>query len=263
MAISLSDTVSDSLAGSPVGTRVSDGVAVLTLVAEHNRNALTAALVDGLVGALADVGARDDVHAVVLGHTGSTFCAGADLAEARREGMAAGAARLAALLDAVVSVPVPVVALIDGHVRAGGMGLVGACDLAVASPRSTFSFTEARLALAPEVIMLVLADRLTPRGLARGVLTADVFDAATALDIGLLSEIAADVEGAVLRLGRALHALPRQGLVAGKSALVHRTRTALREGAAAAAVRSAELFGSALAQELIGTFLAGRPARAD
>ena len=74
----------------------------------------------------------------MLGHTGGTFCAGADLCEAAGarpgEWPSTGPARLTALLRAILELPLPVVAAIDGHVRAGGMGLVGACDIAVAGP---------------------------------------------------------------------------------------------------------------------------------
>ena len=133
----------------------------------------------GLREAAADPGVR----VVVLGHTGNTFCAGADLSEATSgpvdpEGPVAGRARaLAGLLRALVELPKPVVAAVDGHVRAGGMGLVAACDLAVAGPAATFALTEARLGVAPSIISLTVLPRLTSRAASRYFLTGEKFDA--------------------------------------------------------------------------------------
>ena len=114
----------------------------LTLNSPHNRNALSTALVAQLHQGLRDAASDPAVRLVVLAHTDGTFCAGADLREASGGdpfGMAVDRAReLTALLRAIVSSPLPVIAAIDGHVRAGGFGLVGACDIAIAGPRSTF-----------------------------------------------------------------------------------------------------------------------------
>src|SRR6516162_11433989 len=128
----------------------------LTLNSPHNRNALSTALVNQLHQGLRDAASDPAVRAVVLGHTGGTFYAGADLSEASGGApfdMAAARAReLTALLRAIVESPLPVIAAINGHVRAGGFGLVSACDIAVAGPRSTFALTEARIGVAPAII---------------------------------------------------------------------------------------------------------------
>ena len=111
---------------------VENGVARLTLDSPHNRNAMSTALVDQLRQGLTDAADDPGVRVVVLGHTGGTFCAGADLSEAagRDPGDLATARALeaAGLLRSILELPVPVIAAIDGHVRAGGMGLIGACD---------------------------------------------------------------------------------------------------------------------------------------
>ena len=145
-------------------------VARLTLNSPHNRNALSATLVNQLHQGLRDADADPVVRAVVLGHTGNTFCAGADLSEgsattgADPAEMAAERAReMAALLRAIVESPLPVIVVVDGHVRAGGMGLVGACDIAVAGPRSTFALTEARIGVAPAIISLTLLPKMSAR----------------------------------------------------------------------------------------------------
>ena len=119
---------------------------------------------------------------VVLGHTGGTFCAGADLSEASGgdpfETTAQRARELTGVLRAIVESPMPVIAAVDGHVRAGGMGLVGACDIVVAGPRSTFALTEARIGVAPAIISLTLLPKMSARAAARYYLTGETFGAA-------------------------------------------------------------------------------------
>src|ERR1700730_14115222 len=127
---------------------VAAGVATVTLDSPHNRNALSRQLVAELSDRLGSAGESPDVRAVVLTHTGTTFCAGADLSEASTGPMTGIAGGLLALFRLIVELPRPVIASIDGNVRAGGVGLLGACDIVVAGPRSTFAITEARLRLA-------------------------------------------------------------------------------------------------------------------
>ncbi|MEX3771265.1 enoyl-CoA hydratase-related protein, partial [Mycolicibacterium fortuitum] len=116
--------------------RVQGAVARLTLDSPHNRNALSTALVEQLHQGLADAADEPGVRVVVLDHAGGTFCAGADLSEAAGQDpgdVAVDRAReMTRTLRAILELPIPVIGAIDGHVRAGGMGLVGACDLVVA-----------------------------------------------------------------------------------------------------------------------------------
>jgi enoyl-CoA hydratase/carnithine racemase len=108
------------------------------------------------------------------------------------------------LLRAIIAHPKPVIAAVDGHVRAGGMGLVAACDLAVAGPSSTFALTEVRLGLAAVMISVPLAARVNSRDLACVLLTGEKFDSAHARRIGLLSDAVEDLDAAVDELaGRA------------------------------------------------------------
>ncbi|MDQ1018443.1 hypothetical protein QFZ43_004992 [Streptomyces afghaniensis] len=132
-------------------------VETLTLDSPHNRNALSAALVGELADALADAGRDPGVRAVVLTHTGNTFSAGADLKDPPPPGA------LVALLRRIIELPKPVVARVTGHVRAGGLGLLAACDIAAASTDATFAFTEVRIGVAPAVISLPLLPRADPR----------------------------------------------------------------------------------------------------
>ncbi len=132
------------------------GVETLALDSPHNRNALSAALVTELAAALTDAGDDAGVRAVLLTHTGTAFSAGADLRDPPDPDA------LVALLKQIVDLPKPVVARVAGHVRAGGLGLLGACDIAAASTASTFAFTEVRIGVAPAVISLTLLPAPTP-----------------------------------------------------------------------------------------------------
>ncbi len=252
----------------------------LTLNSPHNRNALSTTLVNQLHQGLRDASADPAVRAVVLGHAGGTFCAGADLSEGgggdprgdRERGVAgrsgsppsaydmavARAREMAALMRAIVSSPLPVIAAIDGHVRAGGFGLVGACDIAVAGPRSTFALTEARIGVAPAIISLTLLPKLSARAAARYYLTGEKFDAGQAAEIGLITIAAEDVDAAIDKLVADIGRGSPQGLAASKAL----TTTAVLEGfdrdAERLAEESARLFVSAEAREGMLAFLEKR-----
>jgi enoyl-CoA hydratase len=237
----------------------------LTLNSPHNRNALSTALVSQLHQGLRDAASDPGVRAVVLGHTGGTFCAGADLSDASGSppsafDLAAVRAReLTALLRAIVSSPLPVIAAIDGHVRAGGLGLVGACDIAVAGPRGTFALTEARIGVAPAIISLTLLPKMSARAAARYYLTGATFGGPEAAEIGLITLAADDVHAAVRGLVADVSRGSPQGLAASKAL----TTAAVLEGFDRDAERlteeSARLFVSEEAREGMLAFLQKRP----
>ena len=159
---------------------IDGGIATVTLDSPQNRNALSRQLIAELTDRLRTAGTAGEVRTVVLTHTGTTFCAGADLSEASTGPMTGTASGLLALLRLIVELPRPVIASIDGNVRAGGVGLLGACDIVVAGPRSTFAITEARLGLAAAVIAVTVLPRLDERSAARYYLTGATFDSAEA-----------------------------------------------------------------------------------
>jgi enoyl-CoA hydratase/carnithine racemase len=237
----------------------------LTLNSPHNRNALSTKLVKQLHQGLREAAADPAVRVVVLGHAGGTFCAGADLGETSGGDpfdMAVARAReLTALLRAIVASPLPVIAAIDGHVRAGGFGLVGACDIAVAGPRSTFALTEARIGVAPAIISLTLLPKMSARAAARYYLTGETFDAGQAAEVGLITMAADDVEAAVAKLVADVGRGSPQGLAASKAL----TTAAVLEGFDRDAERltqeSARLFVSDEAHEGMLAFLQKRPPR--
>lgn len=234
------------------------GIARIALDSPRNRNALSAALVAQLTEALTSAAADDGIRAVELTHTGSTFCAGADLSEASQGGMTTGAERLIALLKLIVTLPKPVVGSIDGHVRAGGLGLVGACDIVVAGPASTFAFTEVKLGLAAAVISLTTLPRMDSRAASRYYLTGETFDAAAAARIGLITEAVEDIDTGTLAVLDRLRAASPQGLRETKPLLTAAVLDDFDSRASGLAELSARLFSSAEAAEGMAAFLEKR-----
>ncbi|MFI5510404.1 enoyl-CoA hydratase family protein [Mycobacterium sp. NPDC051804] len=242
---------------------VDGSVARLTLDSPENRNALSTALVDQLHQGLTDATENPGVRAVVLGHTGGTFCAGADLAQASGgdpADIAADRAReLTRLLRRILELPMPVIGAIDGHVRAGGLGLVGACDIAVAGQASTFALTEARIGVAPSIISLTLLPKMTTRAAGRYFVTGEKFGAAEAADIGLITMAADDVEATVATLADAIGKASPQGLAASKALTTAALLAAFDRDAEGLTRQSAELFVSEEAREGMLAFLQKRP----
>lgn len=248
----------------PVRDHLDNGVLELVLDAPANRNALSAALVGGLADQLDRAGDDDAVRVVVLTHRGSTFCAGADLAEAAGEGgPAAGTARLVDLLRRMLTCPRPIIAVVDGHVRAGGIGLLGACDLVVAGPNTTFAFTESRLGLAPAIISLTVSPRIGDRAASRWYLTGAVFGPDEARDMGLVTIASADPSADLGALLTEFRATSPQGLAETKALTVAPLLADFDEHAPALTELSARLFASEEAQEAIAAFRERRRPRWD
>ena len=240
---------------------VDAGIATITLDSPHNRNALSRQLVAELTDRLDRTAAMPDVRAVVLTHTGTTFCAGADLSEASTGPMTGTANSLLAVLRTVVDLPLPVIASIDGNVRAGGVGLLGASDIVIAGPRSAFAITEARLGLAAAVISVTVLPRIDPRSAARYFLTGATFDAAEAQRIGLITTATDDVDGAVATLCADLRNASPQGLIESKLIANRAVREAIERYGDDMVELSARLFASEEAHEGMTAFLERRPPR--
>ncbi|AIY48150.2 Methylglutaconyl-CoA hydratase [Mycolicibacterium fortuitum] len=238
-------------------------MARLTLDSPHNRNALSTALVEQLHQGLADAADEPGVRVVVLDHAGGTFCAGADLSEAAGQDpgdVAVDRAReMTRTLRAILELPIPVIGAIDGHVRAGGMGLVGACDLVVAGPKSTFALTEARIGVAPSIISLTLLPKMSPRAAGRYFVTGEKFGAAEAAEIGLITEATEDVESAVSALTAEISKGSPQGLATSKALTTASILRRFDEDAEALTRQSAQLFVSDEAREGMMAFLQKRP----
>jgi enoyl-CoA hydratase len=235
----------------------------LTLNSPHNRNAISGALLAQLHQGLRDAEADPAVRLVVLGHTGGTFCAGADLSEAGAgdpfDTAMARAREMTALLRAMVSSPLPVIGAINGHVRAGGFGFVGACDIVVAGPRSTFALTEARIGVAPAIISLTLLPKMSARAAARYYLTGETFDAAKAAEIGLITMAADDLDAEVAKLLADAGRGSPQGLAASKALTTAAVLEGFDRDAERLSEESARLFVSDEAREGMLAFLQKRP----
>jgi methylglutaconyl-CoA hydratase len=175
----------------------------VTLARPERRNAFDAALIAELTDAFADVG---DARAVVLSGEGESFCAGADV-EWQRSSIDLGyeenvedALRLYRMLEAVDECPAPVVAAVQGYALGGGSGLVACVDVAVAREDAVFGFSEVRLGIIPAVISPFVLRRIGPAPARRLFLTGERFDAHTALRVGLVHEVATDLDDAVERV---------------------------------------------------------------
>jgi methylglutaconyl-CoA hydratase len=181
-----------------VHLQVRDQIAVITLDSPMNRNALSESSRAQLLEAIRTAESTAGVRAILLTHTGGVFCSGMDLTETHRRGTPEpGLSELAEILLQLTRCPLPVVASIGGPARAGGLGLLAAADFVVASEKADFAFTEVRLGLIPAVVMLAVLRRV-PKSVARELmLSGDVFGAARAHQIGLVSRLAADRPGAL------------------------------------------------------------------
>jgi len=215
---------------------VSGGVATITLDSPHNRNALSAPMRAQLTAALQRVSADADARVVVLTHTGPVFCAGMDLKEtAVATPGSEGVRELPAILQLVAHCPKPVVARLAGPARAGGVGIMAACDLVVAVRAATFAFTEVRIGLIPAVISIPVLARLNPVAARELLLTGEVFDAERAREVGLVNAVT-DPEG----LDEGVRSYTDALLAGGPSALAG-TKALLSSGVDDSDARYAEL----------------------
>jgi methylglutaconyl-CoA hydratase len=167
---------------------VIEQVATLTLDSQHNRNALSRRLVGELFDRLEQAEGDEDVKVVVIRAEGRTFCSGADLSEASEDGMEKAAGVLVDLQRRIATLAKPVVTRLHGNVRAGGIGIVAASDIALSAADATYAFTEVRLGLTPAAISLSVLPRMTDRSAALTFLTGEVFDGTEAAATGLVTK---------------------------------------------------------------------------
>jgi len=234
-------------------------VAVVTLDSPDNRNALSEALVEQLGRCLATANADPDARAVILTATGTVFCSGADL----KGGGTAAVTSFPSVLAAVLESPKPFIAKLNGRARAGGIGLIAACDVAVAPDSADFAFSEVRLGLAPAIIAVTCARCMTPRSLSRYMLTGQLFSAADAVADGLLTIAvpAGEVDGVVDDLANALRQCAPGALAVTKRLLNDVRSLGVADGLARMAQLSAEMFGSDEGAEGMRAFVEKRAPR--
>jgi methylglutaconyl-CoA hydratase len=228
----------------------------ITLARPEQRNAFNATLIAALGDAFTDAaGAR----AVVLAGEGASFCAGADVewmrasADLTYEQNLDDALRLRRTLETIDACPAPVVTRVHGHALGGALGLLSCSDIAVSSPETVFAFSEVKLGIVPAAISSFAIARIGPGAARRYFLTGERFDATTALRLGLVHEVAEDLDSAVDRTVAEL-------LSAGPEAVRAAKRLVLDAplGGAETARRIAERRTSAEGQEGLRAFLERR-----
>jgi methylglutaconyl-CoA hydratase len=226
----------------------------LTLDSPRNRNALSCALLDQLAEGLAQAAADEAVRVVVLTATGSVFCSGADLSEP----VGLVTSRLPHILTAITTLAVPVVARVGGHARAGGIGLIAACDLAVATQGSTFAFSEVRIGVAPAMILVPVLRVAERRFIERATLTGESFSASDAAQAGLLSDVVDDLDALDAWVQAAVTSFLKSApgaVAATKALLAQLSELSWSEGLEVARLASAELFAKEEAVEGMAAFL--------
>jgi enoyl-CoA hydratase len=233
------------------------GIATLTLDSPHNRNALSERLVDELLASFAVAAQDDAVRTIVLTHTGGTFCAGADLVDASVTDGGVDPARRRAeqttqLMHSILRAPKPVIGRINGHVRAGGLGLV------VAGRNSPYGLTESRLGLAASVISLTVLPRMTSRAASHMMLTGSTISAEEALTNGLVTEVAEEVDTAVDTLCAAFATCSPQGLRESKQLVNYEILAEFERSTDRVIEQSVQLFHSVEAGEGMAAFLEKR-----
>jgi methylglutaconyl-CoA hydratase len=176
---------------------VADKVATVTLNRPDLRNAFNEQAIAELARVFDELGRHDAVRAIVLAANGPSFCAGADLnwmkkmAGYSHDENEADAMRLADMLRTIYLCPKPVVARVQGDCYAGGMGLVAACDIVVASDTAGFCLSEVKLGLIPATISPYVIKAMGEQAARRYFITAERFDAAEAQRIGVAHAVVA------------------------------------------------------------------------
>lgn len=232
-----------------------DDLLRVTLARPETRNAFDAVLIAELAEAFVDVG---KARAVLLAGDGPSFCAGADVdwmrasVELDFDANVADANALRGMLEAIDRCPAPVVARVQGHALGGGAGLVACSDIAIADRRAVFAFSEVKLGIIPSVISPFALAKIGPSWARRYFLTGERFDAETALRIGLVHEVADDLDAAVEAVVAELRS-------AGPRAVRHAKKLVLeRPDGPETARRIAERRASAEGQEGLRAFLERR-----
>jgi methylglutaconyl-CoA hydratase len=230
-------------------------IATVTLDSPASRNALSSALLTQLHAALAAAIADTVVRVIVLTGAGPAFCAGADLKEAAAS-RAAAPALFPQIIELIFGSPKPVICRVNGSARAGGIGLIAVCDIAIAGLGATFAFTEVRIGAVPAIIAVPCLRRMPSRAAAEYFLTGQTFDAERAQQIGLLTRAVpeADLDAQTERYaGMLLRGAPG-ALALTKGILREAPALSMADGLTSMAELSARRFASAEAREGMAAF---------
>ena len=192
--------------------RFDAGVSTVTLNRPEVRNAFNEEVIAELTAVFLELGRRPEVRCVVLAASGTAFCAGADLnwmkrmASYSRDENLDDASALARMLEVIYQCPKPTIAKVQGDVYAGGLGLVAACDIAIAADTAHYCVSEVRIGLIPATISPYLIRAMGARAAHRWFLTAERFGAAQATACSLVHEAvpAGDLDARVAALAHTL-----------------------------------------------------------
>ena len=240
---------------------ITEGIATITLNRPDARNRLDGEGMALLTSHLRQTSDDPTARVIILTGTGSTFCAGADLAgavSASEGGFATGGTQaLVDVLTTMLDHPKPIIGRIQGHVAGGGNGLVAACDIAVAAQSARFAFSEVRLGLAPAIIATVCIPRMHPRDASELLLTGERVGADRVLRAGLITAVAEDdaLDAVVTSYTQALLAGGPQALGETKDLLRRIPAMSREEAFAWTAQMSARLFTSEEARAGMTAFL--------
>ncbi|MFC6153108.1 enoyl-CoA hydratase-related protein [Nocardioides yefusunii] len=236
---------------------VADGVATITLDSPHNRNALSRQLVTELLAHLETANADADVRVVLVQSSGKVFCSGADLSEAATVGMEQGARTIVGIQRLVATMDKVVVTKNLGAVRAGGIGLVAAADVAISAETASFALTEVKLGLAPAAISLSVFHRMTNREASLAALSGETFSGVEAAAGGLVTRAvpAEDLDGYVADLVAKIATGANQGIRETKKLLNAELVAKIDAQADHLAATSARLFASDEARDAMLAFL--------
>ncbi|WP_299612105.1 crotonase/enoyl-CoA hydratase family protein [uncultured Tateyamaria sp.] len=170
------------------------GVATLMLNRADKHNAMNAEMIAELHKAAIDLGADDAVRIVVLSGAGKSFCAGGDLGWMREqmqsdaETRAQEAGKLAHMLHALNTMPKPLIGAVHGNAFGGGVGMASVCDVAIGADHIKMGLTETRLGIIPATIGPYVIARMGEGRARRVFMSSRLFDAAEAVDLGLLAK---------------------------------------------------------------------------
>jgi enoyl-CoA hydratase/carnithine racemase len=247
-----------------------DGVAVLTLNRPAARNSLSLEMLEAMIAAIAAIAADPAIHAVIIAANGPAFCAGHDLKELtkRRTDADGGRAfftavweRCRTMMQAVRSLPKPVIAAVQGAASAAGCQLVATCDLAVASTAATFATPGVNIGLFCSSPMVALSRNVARKHAIEMLLTGELVGAAEAQRIGLVNRVVAPdaIEAETMKLAQAIAAKPIRTVKIGKAAFYRQLEMPLADAYAYASEVMIQNMLAAEAEEGIGAFIAKRP----
>jgi methylglutaconyl-CoA hydratase len=249
-----------------VHLEVADGVGTVTLDSPENRNALSRALVADLYRQLEAASTDDRVRVIVLTGAGTVFCSGADLKEQLEANVAGAPAQPLGLVDIIKAIwesPKPVLGRIQGPARAGGVGLMAACDISVVVDTATFAFTEVRLGLAAAIISVVTLPKMPKATGLELFLTGEPFSASDAVRYGLVNAAVrpADLDAAVAGYAEKLAQGGPHALGVTKRMVREVPALAVDDAFAQMASLSARMFASEEAREGMSAFREKRSPR--